>query len=102
MGRTFQNIRLFEYMTAIENVQVGMHHRLKGGILGSIFGLPRVRREEKESIDEGRELLAFCGLKGRENSLRATSPTATSAASRSRGPSPRTRSSSCSTSRPPA
>ena len=39
VGRTFQNIRLFEYMTSLENVLVGMHHRLKGGILGSIFGL---------------------------------------------------------------
>jgi branched-chain amino acid transport system ATP-binding protein len=74
VGRTFQNIRLFQYMTAIENVQVGMHHRLKGGIFGSIFGLPRVRREEKESIDTGRELLAFCGLKGRENSLARNLP----------------------------
>ena len=74
VGRTFQNIRLFQYMTAIENVQVGMHHRLKGGIFGSIFGLPRVRREEKESIDNGRELLAFCGLKGRENSLARNLP----------------------------
>jgi branched-chain amino acid transport system ATP-binding protein len=74
VGRTFQNIRLFQYMTAIENVQVGMHHRLKGGIFGSILGLPRVRREEKESIDTGRELLAFCGLKGRENHLARNLP----------------------------
>ena len=43
IGRTFQNIRLFPQMTALENVLVGMHSRLKGGILGSIFGTPRVR-----------------------------------------------------------
>src|SRR5919201_4302094 len=44
VGRTFQNIRLFPQMTAIENVLVGMHSRLRGGILGSIIGTPRVRR----------------------------------------------------------
>jgi branched-chain amino acid transport system ATP-binding protein len=62
VGRTFQNIRLFPQMTALENVLVGMHSRLKGGILGSIFGLPRVRREEREAEEKARELLAFAGL----------------------------------------
>ena len=74
VGRTFQNIRLFEYMTALENVLVGMHHRLKGGILGSIFGLPRVRREEKEAHERARELLAFSGLKKRDNTLARNLP----------------------------
>jgi len=74
VGRTFQNIRLFEYMTSLENVLVGMHHRLKGGILGSIFTLPRVRREEKEAAESGRELLAFCGLKGRADTLARNLP----------------------------
>ena len=49
IGRTFQNIRLFQHMTALENVLVGMHCRLKGGILGSILRTPRVRREEREA-----------------------------------------------------
>jgi branched-chain amino acid transport system ATP-binding protein len=62
VGRTFQNIRLFPQMTALENVLVGMHSRLRGGILGSIFGLPRVRREESEAEEKARELLAFSGL----------------------------------------
>jgi branched-chain amino acid transport system ATP-binding protein len=62
VGRTFQNIRLFPQMTALENVLVGMHSRLKGGILGSIFGLPRVRREERSAEEKARELLAFSGL----------------------------------------
>ena len=62
VGRTFQNIRLFPQMTALENVLVGMHSRLKGGIIGSIFGLPRVRREEREAEEKARELLAFSGL----------------------------------------
>jgi branched-chain amino acid transport system ATP-binding protein len=63
IGRTFQNIRLFPQMTALENVLVGMHSRLRGGILGSIFGTPRVRREEREAHDQARELLRFAGLR---------------------------------------
>jgi branched-chain amino acid transport system ATP-binding protein len=74
VGRTFQNIRLFEYMTALENVLVGMHSRTKGGILGSIFGSPRVRREEKESHARASELLEFCGLKGRDEQLARNLP----------------------------
>ncbi len=62
IGRTFQNIRLFPQMTALENVLVGMHSRLKGGILGSIFGTPRVRREEHEAHEKGRALLRYSGL----------------------------------------
>jgi len=62
VGRTFQNIRLFNQMTALENVLVGMHARLSGGILGSVFGLPRVRREEREARERARELLAYAGL----------------------------------------
>ena len=68
MGRTFQNIRLFQNMTAIENVLVGMHSRLKGGIMGSItrFRGSPVDREETAARQRARELLAFCDLKGRE------------------------------------
>jgi branched-chain amino acid transport system ATP-binding protein len=62
IGRTFQNIRLFPQMTALENVLVGMHSRLKGGILGSIFGTPRVRHEERDAHEKGRELLRYSGL----------------------------------------
>jgi branched-chain amino acid transport system ATP-binding protein len=62
VGRTFQNIRLFPQMTALENVLVGMHSRLSGGIIGSVFGLPRVRREEREARERARELLRYSGL----------------------------------------
>jgi branched-chain amino acid transport system ATP-binding protein len=62
IGRTFQNIRLFPQMTALENVLVGMHSRLRGGILGSIFGTPRVRREERAAREKARELLRYSGL----------------------------------------
>ena len=69
IGRTFQNIRLFPQMTALENVLVGMHSRLKGGIIGPIFSTPRVRREEREAHDRARELLKFSGLRNVENEL---------------------------------
>jgi branched-chain amino acid transport system ATP-binding protein len=63
VGRTFQNIRLFPQMTALENVLVGMHSRLKGGIIGSVLSLPRVRREEREATERARELLRYSGLR---------------------------------------
>jgi branched-chain amino acid transport system ATP-binding protein len=62
IGRTFQNIRLFQNMTARENVMVGMHSRLKGGIIKSVLRTPGIKREEREAADRARELLAFSGL----------------------------------------
>jgi len=67
VGRTFQNIRLFAQMTAVENVLVGMHCRLKGGIFGSIVRTPRVRREEADADSRARELLRYCGLPRRHD-----------------------------------
>ena len=69
VGRTFQNIRLFPQMTALENVLVGMHSRLKGGIVGSVLRTPRVRREEREAEERARELLRFSGLRGVDDEL---------------------------------
>jgi branched-chain amino acid transport system ATP-binding protein len=69
IGRTFQNIRLFQNMTALENVLVGMHSRLKGGILGSIIRTPRIRREEKDARDRARELLRYCGLRNKDDEI---------------------------------
>src|SRR5215210_5428692 len=62
IGRTFQNIRLFQNMTARENVLVGMHARLKGGIVKSVLRTRGVKREEREAAERARELLAFSGL----------------------------------------
>jgi branched-chain amino acid transport system ATP-binding protein len=62
IGRTFQNIRLFQNMTARENVMVGMHARLKGGIVKSVLRTRGVKREEREAADRARELLQFSGL----------------------------------------
>ena len=69
IGRTFQNIRLFQQMSALENVLVGMHCRLRGGIIGSILHTPRVRREEREAHDRARELLRFCSIRGRDDEM---------------------------------
>ena len=67
IGRTFQNIRLFQNMTALENTLVGMHSRLKSGILGSVIRTPKVKREEQEARKRARELLEFSGLRGRND-----------------------------------
>jgi branched-chain amino acid transport system ATP-binding protein len=69
IGRTFQNIRLFQNMTALENVLVGMHSRLRGGILGSIIRTPRIRREEQEARERARELLRYCGLRNKDDEI---------------------------------
>jgi branched-chain amino acid transport system ATP-binding protein len=67
IGRTFQNIRLFQDMTALENVLVGMHARLRGGIVGSVLGTPRVKREEAQAHERALSLLEYSSLKGRED-----------------------------------
>ena len=62
IARTFQNIRLFPTMSAIENVMVGQHARMRAGIFGSILRPPWVRSEERRVQEKGRELLAYVGL----------------------------------------
>lgn len=59
--RTFQNIRLFNNMTVLENVLVGQHTRLKAGLLGSLFRPPSVLREEEEARKRAIDLLGFFG-----------------------------------------
>jgi branched-chain amino acid transport system ATP-binding protein len=66
IGRTFQNIRLFGTMSALDNVLTGMHTRLKGSVIGSILKTPRVRREEEEARERAMTLLRFVGLRSRE------------------------------------
>ena len=65
IGRTFQNIRLFHNMTALENTLVGMHCRLTSGIVRSVLRTPGVKREEARARERARELLTFSGLQGR-------------------------------------
>jgi branched-chain amino acid transport system ATP-binding protein len=74
IGRTFQNIRLFNQMTALENVLVGMHCRLKGGIFGSVVRTPRVKREEREAREKAKELLRYCGIPRRHEEYAGTLP----------------------------
>ena len=65
IARTFQNIRLFANMTALENVLLGMHTRLHSSPLGAILRLPSVKREEREARARARHLLAYVGLEGK-------------------------------------
>ncbi len=67
IGRTFQNIRLFQDMTSLENVLVGMHCRLRGGIVGSILHTRRVKHEEAGAQRRAEELLEYCSLGGRDH-----------------------------------
>jgi branched-chain amino acid transport system ATP-binding protein len=63
VARTFQNIRLFATMSAVENVMVGQHARMKASLFGSIVRTPRVRREEREVREKARETLDYVGLR---------------------------------------
>jgi branched-chain amino acid transport system ATP-binding protein len=63
VARTFQNIRLFGAMSAVENVMIGRHSRMRAGLAGSIFRPPRVRREEREVRNRAHELLKYVGLR---------------------------------------
>jgi branched-chain amino acid transport system ATP-binding protein len=67
IGRTFQNIRLFQNMTALENVLVGMHVRLKGNLFEALLRTPRVKHEELAARERARELLEFSGLRRRDS-----------------------------------
>jgi branched-chain amino acid transport system ATP-binding protein len=63
VARTFQNIRLFATMSALENVMVGQHARMKAGLFGSIIKPPRVRREEKAIREKAHKELSYVGLR---------------------------------------
>ena len=62
IARTFQNIRLFGDMTALENVMVGRHVRTKAGIFGAVFRPASVKREEAEIEDMAHDLLEYVGI----------------------------------------
>jgi len=62
LARTFQNIRLFNLMTAEENVMVGMHSHLRSGIGSTVFAMPWQRHEERRAHDTSRDLLEFVGI----------------------------------------
>ncbi len=65
IARTYQNIRLFSNMTAVENVMVGTHIHTHYGYLDALLRTPRKRREDQKSLSRALELLEFVGLKGK-------------------------------------
>jgi branched-chain amino acid transport system ATP-binding protein len=67
VARTFQNIRLFGTMSAVENVLVGQHARMHAGVFGSIFRTPRVRREERDADAKARDVLSYVGVDRRRH-----------------------------------
>jgi len=69
VARTFQNIRLFPALTALENVKVGIETRQKSGPISAMLGLPRQRREERESTEGAYHLLHRVGLERRANDI---------------------------------
>lgn len=69
IARTFQNIRLFQNMTALENIMVGEHPRMKANLLGAIFRDRATMNEERQVAKRARELLEFVGLRGYDNAL---------------------------------
>jgi branched-chain amino acid transport system permease protein len=74
LARTFQNIRLFPEMTALENVMVGVDARHRTSVPGALLGLPRHRREEREAAEEARRLLALVGIAHRAGDVASNLP----------------------------
>jgi len=66
LARTFQNIRLFGAMSALENVMIGRHSRMRAGLFGSIVRAPWVRKEERDVRELARERLAYVGVHERD------------------------------------
>jgi branched-chain amino acid transport system ATP-binding protein len=74
VARTFQNIRLFPALSALENVQIGAEMRQRHGALGAIFGTPRARREDRDGIARSVELMRLVGLEHRLHELSSSLP----------------------------
>lgn len=62
IARTFQNIRVFDYMTALDNVRLGQHSRMKAQLWDALFKTPRARKEESQVTERAHELLKFVGI----------------------------------------
>ncbi len=69
IARTFQNIRLFGNLSALENVMIGRHVRTRAGVFGAVFRTERTREEEREIHKRAYELLEYVGVEKRANSL---------------------------------
>jgi branched-chain amino acid transport system ATP-binding protein len=69
IARTFQNVRLFQQLSAVENVLAGRHCRTRSGLVGALFRPPWQVREEREAVARAMDELAFVGLRGRAMEL---------------------------------
>ena len=74
VARTFQNIRLFPNVTALENVLVGVDARHRTSVPGALLGLPRHRREERVGREEAERLLDYVGIRRRSGDLARNLP----------------------------
>ena len=74
ISRTYQNIRLFVGMTVLENILVGMHHRLKSNPVAALLGLPANRQEEHYALTKALDLLEYVGLHGLGDTLAENLP----------------------------
>jgi branched-chain amino acid transport system ATP-binding protein len=74
IARTFQNIRLFPALTALENVQIGVESRQRSGTLAAMLRLPSSKRDDRNSVADALRLLDFVGLKGRADEISSSLP----------------------------
>ncbi|HEX5276245.1 MAG TPA: ABC transporter ATP-binding protein, partial [Fluviicoccus sp.] len=72
IARTFQNIRLFNEMTALENIMVARHSKSKAGVLGAIFRTAGVRAEEQSIRERSEQLLEYVGMAGKGDRIART------------------------------
>ena len=74
VARTFQNIRLFASLSALENVMIGRHARTRAGVLGAILRNRRTREEETDTQKRALQLLDYVGIRGRANDAAGNLP----------------------------
>lgn len=74
MARTFQNIKLFKYMSVLENIKIGFHNQLKTNLVDAILHTKAYRRDEEYAIEKGKEIIATVGLGAYEETLAGNLP----------------------------
>jgi branched-chain amino acid transport system ATP-binding protein len=74
VARTYQNVRLFAHVSALDNILMGRHRMLKASIWEAVLRTPRFRKEEAASVEMARELLDFVGISHRGDMLARTMP----------------------------
>ncbi|OLE20304.1 MAG: ABC transporter ATP-binding protein [Betaproteobacteria bacterium 13_1_20CM_3_63_8] len=74
IARTFQNIRLFANLSALENVMIGRHVRTRSSVLGAVLRTPQTLREERDIESRALELLDYVGIRSRANDAAGSLP----------------------------